>query len=177
MYDIRFIEVIIYLSVQKVMHLKEEIKKARIEMRRKKDKAIGSVLNTLKPAQRLLVKECIAAAKVPKKGRRYNLQWIYECILMRTRSSSLYSHLRDNDLLPLPDPDTLHSYIKRMGSAYGFNQATFDLLEEKWKSGEFEESELRGSFVFLSTWNKCLDKYKVALIIFHEKLNASQVHF
>lgn len=69
---------------------------------------------------------------------------------MRTRAKSLYTHLMEKEIFSLPHPDTLHSYVKRLGSAYGFKHATFDLLEEKWE--EFEESELRGAPVFFHSY-------------------------
>lgn len=121
--------------------------KARNWILRTKQRVIEEMLGKLDQTQRVLVEECIAAAKVPSRRRRYNIQWVYECLLMRVRSKSLYNHLRDNNLLPLPHVDTLHAYIKRMGSAYGFNESTFKLLEEKWKSGEIDSSKFRGSLL------------------------------
>lgn len=63
-------------------------------------------------------------------------QWIYECLLMRIKNKKLYEHLRSHEILSLPHESTLNKYLKRMGSAYGFNPVTFHLLKKQSKQKE-----------------------------------------
>lgn len=110
--------------------------------------AIENSISKLSEEQQQAVRSCLASAKVPNKGRRYTQQWVYECILMRIKSKKLYEHLRSHHILALPHVDTLNKYIKRMGSAYGFNDTMFKLLNVKSK--ELDPAERRGNlFRFL----------------------------
>lgn len=87
----------------------------------------------LEEPQRKTVLACFAAATAKnKKGRRYTLEWIYECVLMRIKASSLYDSMRERNILPLPCKYTLNKYIHRItSSAFGFPQAVFDCLRVK----------------------------------------------
>lgn len=122
--------------------LTTELAKKRKKCARIKQAIIDEEMSKLPPTQREAFKTCIDAAKVPTQGRRYTQQWIYECLLMRIKNKKLYEHLRSHEILSLPHESTLNKYLKRMGSAYGFNPVTFHLLKKQSK--QKEPAERRG---------------------------------
>lgn len=61
---------------------------------------------------------------------------------MRIKNRKLYDHLRLHNILALPHVDTLHKYIEKTHSAYGFSEATFRCLKEK--SNQMSIDERRG---------------------------------
>lgn len=48
-----------------------------------------------------------AAAAAQKKGFCYSKLWILKCIIMEMKSSHLYDHIRENEMLALPSKPTL----------------------------------------------------------------------
>lgn len=69
-------------------------------------------ISELPEPQRLSVLTCFNAAKLKNnKIRRYDISWIYECILFRLKSSNAYNFIRERNILPLPHQDTLNKYI------------------------------------------------------------------
>jgi hypothetical protein len=80
------------------------------------------------------------------KGRRYALNWVYECLLLKIKIRRAYEHLRAHDILALPSVSTLSRYIRQIKSGYRFQQATFDCLKEKSK--ELAPEDQRGNCCF-----------------------------
>lgn len=104
---------------------------------------IDNIIKDLPPRQQEAVRACISAAKAKKPcGRRYTQQWIYECALMRIKSCALYRKMIRDQTLALPSLRQLQRYMRRLKPAYGFLDATFELLKKK--SAEMEESECHG---------------------------------
>ncbi|XP_043282484.1 uncharacterized protein [Venturia canescens] len=95
----------------------------------------------LPEAQKQAVRTCLETAKVGnRKGRRYAIEWMYECLLMRIKNSGLYDHIRERKILPLPCRETLSRYIRRISSsAYGFQTAIFEGMKMKGLSMESNE--------------------------------------
>ncbi|KAK0156907.1 hypothetical protein PV327_011539, partial [Microctonus hyperodae] len=63
---------------------------------------------SLPPIQQESVRACFAAAKLKNsRQRRYSIEWVYECLLMRIKSPSVYERLRSKQILSLPCKDTL----------------------------------------------------------------------
>lgn len=77
------------------------------------------------------VRTCLAAANVKPRGRRYTMNWIYECLLIRMKSRSMYEHLRTHFILPLPCIDTLDRYIKKFKDTHDLDGDTSESLEKK----------------------------------------------
>ena len=115
----------------------EEISKSQLE----------AILNMLPPVQQEAVKACINAAKAKsRRGRRYTKAWMYECILMRMKGPALYRDMQKQNILPLPSPRQIQRYLKKMKPAYGFQNATFELLKQKVE--EMDEDERHGELQF-----------------------------
>ena len=55
-------------------------------------------------------------------GRRYDAEFMLECVLLRIKSPSTYKHLRKSGLLPLPSRTSLHNLIGGMSVHFGFNE-------------------------------------------------------
>ncbi|XP_076301975.1 uncharacterized protein LOC143220123 [Lasioglossum baleicum] len=87
----------------KIAHLKEECSRCN-------ENVIREMIKELPQTQQLAVEACFAAAKCKnKKGMRYAIEWIYECILLRIKSTKTYNHLRSRNILTLPSvPATRH---------------------------------------------------------------------
>lgn len=82
----------------------------------------------------VLIKECIAAAKVShKKAMRYSHEWLLLCLLMHIRSSNSYDFLRDNNILPLPAKSTITHYLKASNTGVGFDDEFFNMFAKELK--------------------------------------------
>ena len=97
-----------------------------------KAETLDNIIKTLPEEQQPLVLACFEAAKHhSKKGRRYKTEFIYDCIIMRTKSPSLYEKLRVENKLALPSPRTLLRYMKALRPAFGFQENVFKMMETK----------------------------------------------
>lgn len=68
-------------------------------------------------------------------GKRYEVEWIYECLLIRMKSTSTYNMIRARNIIPLPTIDTLSKYIGKISSSiFGFLPETFEVLRKKASS-------------------------------------------
>lgn len=102
-------------------------------------------IKLLPPAQQEAVRCCFEASKKKSpSGRRYTLEWVYECMLMRIKSPSLYQHIREHEILPLPCNSTIRGYLRHYSGAYGFNPSTMKMLKEK--SRDMAPEKRRGSY-------------------------------
>lgn len=104
-----------------------------------KEEFLDDAIKDLPGEQIELVKSCFKYATTPCKGRRYTLKWVYECIIMKMKSTKLYKHLRSHNILPLPSLNLFNSYVQRIGSAYGFNISTFEAMAKKAENLPREE--------------------------------------
>lgn len=66
-----------------------------------------------------------------KKGIRYDIKWIYQCLLLRIKGLGLYDSLKNSETLPLPSRQTLQKYICSFDHSFGFKKSVFDGLKEK----------------------------------------------
>ena len=79
-----------------------------------------------------MVSACINAAKRKgPTGNRYEIDWIYECILMRIKSPSLYRSLYFGKKMPLPSRCQLNRYMKKIKPVFGFQEPVLEVLEKK----------------------------------------------
>nr|XP_042910253.1 uncharacterized protein LOC122271819 [Parasteatoda tepidariorum] len=95
--------------------------------------AFHKAMENLPEGQREAISACLRAAKSPSTGMRYTSQWIYECLLLKIKSTKAYNHLRSHQLLKLPSPATLYRYLKNVKGCYGFQSSIFKCLEGKSK--------------------------------------------
>lgn len=75
------------------------------------------------------VKQCFAAS-VKKKCFHYSKMWILVCIMMKTKSSRLYDHIRDNEILALPSKFT----IKTIHAPIPYTAQHSDSAGKCWKN-------------------------------------------
>ena len=95
--------------------------------------------------QKQLVKTALISSTIHPKRRRYPMDYIYECILMRIKSKKLYDHIRNRNLLPLPCKETLKNYIENLESEFGFQESVFHVMKEK--CGKLAAAERRGKIL------------------------------
>ncbi|XP_074114811.1 uncharacterized protein LOC141537612 [Cotesia typhae] len=111
-----------------------------------KDSVIEEEIADLPEAQKQAVRACFQAAKVKNsKQRRYTIEWVYECLMIRIKGPAVYDKLRERQILPLPCKDTLNRYINKLDSAFGFPKAIFDTL--RLKASRMESYDKRGTLL------------------------------
>ena len=126
-----------------VKNLRQEIARARQKYAAIDEHALNHKILILPELQQESVRACFNASKVKSpKQRRYSIDWVYECLLMRIKSSKLYDHIRSRNILPLPCKHTLSRYIKKLNPNFGFQNAVFECL--RLKASRMEVVEKRG---------------------------------
>lgn len=91
--------------------------------------------------QQEAVRHCFKAAKIlHAQSHRYSTEWVYECLLMRIKSSKLYDYLRSHNILSLPCKSTLDKYIRSLNSTFGFQKVIFDCLLKKGSEMKIEDT-------------------------------------
>lgn len=112
--------------------IKSEIINLKRDFAMLKEETVNNLIKDFPLKQQEAIKLCFrSCAAQSKHGMRYTINWIYECILMRIKSPSLYKKICFEKILPLPSPMTLQRYIKQLKPAYGFVANTFKMLQEK----------------------------------------------
>lgn len=112
--------------------MKSNILNLKNEFSKLKEEIVNNMIKTMPPKQQETIKMCFKACSAQSKhGIRYTHNWVYECILMKIKSPALYQKMCTEKILPLPTPKTLRHYIKKLKPVYGFQQITFQMLEEK----------------------------------------------
>ncbi|XP_075743646.1 uncharacterized protein LOC142801232 [Rhipicephalus microplus] len=77
---------------------------------------------------------------------RYKKEWIYDCLLLKIKSTAVYTFLHENEFLPLPNPRTLYGYPRNRKADFGFDSTLFTVLCEKLEA--VPERERRGVLMF-----------------------------
>ncbi|KAL3217735.1 hypothetical protein MRX96_050948 [Rhipicephalus microplus] len=73
---------------------------------------------------------------------RYKKAWIYDCLLLKIKSTAVYTFLHENEYLPLPNPRTLYTYLRSLKADFGFDSSLFTVLKDKLQV--LPERERRG---------------------------------
>ncbi|KAL3179591.1 hypothetical protein MRX96_037973 [Rhipicephalus microplus] len=104
-------------------------------------------LDKLSTREKLIYDQCImkANAKSPK-AARYKKAWIYDCLLLKIKSTAVYTFLHENEYLPLPNPRTLYTYLRSLKADFGFDSSLFIVLKDKLQV--LPERERRGALMF-----------------------------
>ncbi|KAL3213264.1 hypothetical protein MRX96_035545 [Rhipicephalus microplus] len=104
-------------------------------------------LDKLSTREKLIYDQCImkANAKSPK-AARYKKAWIYDCLLLKIKSTAVYTFLHENEYLPLPNPRTLYTYLRSLKADFGFDSSLFTVLKDKLQV--LPERERRGVLMF-----------------------------
>jgi len=135
-----------------VKKLKSEVKEARTKCKEKDEKLLQKLIEKLPDTQKEAVMACYKCAKAKRRqGRRYTLEWVYECILLRTKGPALYDMIREKDIPPVPKRETLNACTRAVGAACGFQDSIFQQLAEK--TAHMPDADKRGNinlFSFLS---------------------------
>ncbi|XP_067121275.1 uncharacterized protein [Centruroides vittatus] len=104
-------------------------------------------LDSLPPRQKLVIEHMLKACHIKsKKGMRYDINWLLDCLLLKIRSPSVYEFLRNNDYLPLPCQSTLHQYIRGINAKFGFDEDLFVILKSKLET--IPQTECQGVLIF-----------------------------
>ena len=76
----------------------------------------------------MVVNAILEKAKHKPKGVRYDPAFLLECVLLRIKSKAAYLHLKENKILPLPDPSTIRKLLSCMPCTFGFNGFALDAI-------------------------------------------------
>lgn len=126
------------------------------------EKIIQETISKLPESQQLAVRACFAAAKLKdKKGIRYSNEWVYECILLRIKSTKTYNHLKSRNILTLPSISTLNRYTKNVKGCYGFQTSTFEILKKK--TANMKSNDVRGVLL--------VDEMKLSKTLYFNRTN------
>ncbi|XP_074111324.1 uncharacterized protein LOC141535347 [Cotesia typhae] len=132
--------------LRKNIELSQLIDEQKLKCAAVESKVIEKAVADLPEIQQKAVQACFDFAKLKNsKQRRYDIEWVYECLLMRIKSPAVYERLRERQILPLPCKDTLNSYIQKLDSAFGFPKAIFDTLS--YKASRMEAPSKRGTLL------------------------------
>ena len=109
--------------------MKETIKNLKKEVVESHKTALTKEIEKLPEIQQEVVK-CFFQSIDLKDAtqRRYSLEYIYECLLLRIKGPSVYEHIRNKEIMVLPCKDTLNKYIGRLDANYGFQPVVFEGL-------------------------------------------------
>ena len=98
-----------------IKSLKAELQASYKKCRKLKKGQLEEQIKDLPDTQKLAVHAILDAAKRKgPHGNRYEAEWIYETILMRIKSPTLYNHIRERKILPLPSRTTLNRYMRNI---------------------------------------------------------------
>ena len=94
----------------------------------------------------VVIQAIIAKAECSnKRGLRYSAAWFFECLLLRIKSPKAYEHLKDRNLLFLPDKSTVNRSIRRIPGKYGLNDYSDGVVgvgrDVRKKSSEVHETK------------------------------------
>lgn len=78
----------------------------------------------------MVVRAILEKAKRKNKGVRYDPLFLLECVLIRIKSKATYTHLRDNKILPLPDPSTIRKLLSCMPCTFGLNDYALEAISK-----------------------------------------------
>lgn len=95
----------------------EYLKKSLRDLRREKepDVKLDRILDNLNVSEshRLLIKECVASEERSKFGKRFNHDWIMQCLFLYNFNPPTYQFIYDNKLFPVCSVGTVRKYLKQ----------------------------------------------------------------
>ena len=62
---------------------------------------------------------------------RYSTEWLFEVLLLRIKSPSVYDHIRRQNLMPLPSRGTLRRLINSLVADFGFQHYALESIERE----------------------------------------------
>lgn len=130
------------------LNLKYLIKIKKLKQQVNSCKFNSECYRNIPEKQNLIITEIFNASKNKgnSKGNRYSEEWILDALLLKIKSNSTYTYLRNNNYLPLPSPITLHKFISVFKTEFGFDDSFFSLLSIKLKGKQ--PQQLHGLLVW-----------------------------
>ncbi|XP_040360287.1 uncharacterized protein LOC121048244 [Ixodes scapularis] len=89
-------------------------------------------LDKLSTRKELIFDQCIMKANAKsQKAARYKKEWIYDYLLLKIKSTAVYTFLHENEYLPLPNPRTLCMHLRSLKADFGFDSTLYNSLFSK----------------------------------------------
>ncbi|KAL3211509.1 hypothetical protein MRX96_036387 [Rhipicephalus microplus] len=130
---------------QQLQSCQRKLTKAEAHANRKN--GVYADIHKLSDREKLIIDQCIMKANMKSaKAARYKKEWLYDCLLLKIKSTAVYTFLHENNFLPLPHPRTLYSYLKNLKAGFGFDENLFDILKDKVE--KIPKRERRGVLMF-----------------------------
>ncbi|KZS02797.1 Uncharacterized protein APZ42_000014, partial [Daphnia magna] len=91
---------------------------------------------------------------------KYDSGFLMQCLLLKLKSSSTYTHLKNNNILPLPSLSTLRRRLSSSECKYGFNELALQNMKqalenlqnwERWGSLMWDEVSLKKDLTWHAT--------------------------
>ncbi|XP_075526212.1 uncharacterized protein LOC142557892 [Dermacentor variabilis] len=97
-------------------------KLAKFRLQSAKCKRQQQNLQSLSDREKLIIDQCVMKASAKSaRAVRYKKDWLYDCLLLKIKSTSVYTYIQENNFLPLPNPRTLYGYMKKLKADFGFD--------------------------------------------------------
>ncbi|CAN7942748.1 unnamed protein product [Ixodes hexagonus] len=120
------------------------MKLARMTVRANKHNKTEENLRKLSDREKLIFDQSIMKANASStKVVRYKKEGLCDSWLLKIKSTAVCTFIHENDVLPLPHPRTLYTYLKNLKADFAFDENLFTVLKEKLQ--QVPERELRGS--------------------------------
>ncbi|KAM7301346.1 hypothetical protein ISCGN_016865 [Ixodes scapularis] len=115
---------------QRLERCQKELAKMRVLAN--KNARLVQNLDKLSTREKLIFDQCIMKANAKsRKAARYKKEWIYDCLLLKIKSTAVYTFLHENEYLPLPNPRTLCTYLRSLKADFRFDSTPFTVLKDK----------------------------------------------
>ena len=109
--------------------MREQLKGLQTKCDNAQKEAMEYLLDGLTEIQQEVVRHFMKFKNKNPRLRRYSIEFILECLLLRIKSKAAYEHMRKFGILFLPCKDTLDKYIGKIDRTFGFHDAVFDSLK------------------------------------------------
>ncbi|KAH7958552.1 hypothetical protein HPB49_002537 [Dermacentor silvarum] len=124
-----------------------QMKLAKMTTIASRQKRLDQEILKLYAREKLIFDQCLMKANAKSATAvRYKKEWLYDCLLLKVKSTAVYTFLQENGFLPLPTPRTLYGYLKSLKADFGFDASLFAVLREKLQG--VPERERRGVLMF-----------------------------
>ncbi|KAL3252689.1 hypothetical protein MRX96_054837 [Rhipicephalus microplus] len=128
--EVQALKALLSSTQQQLERCQKQLAKMRVLVN--KNARLVQNLDKLSTREKLIYDQSImkANAKSPK-AARYKKAWIYDCLLLKIKSTAVYTFLHENEYLPLPNLRTLYTYLRSLTADFGFDSSLFTVLKDK----------------------------------------------
>ncbi|KAH7933642.1 hypothetical protein HPB49_014706 [Dermacentor silvarum] len=107
-----------------------QMKLAKMTTVASRQKRLDQEILKLSAREKLILDQCLMKANAKTATAvRNKKEWLYDCLLLKVKSTAVYTFLQENGFLPLPNPRTLYGYLKSLKADFGFDASLREKLQ------------------------------------------------